>query len=82
MFSSDDSLFEEMTKQLEDDTIRTNTDKKASPSVTCTIVAASTSTKDQDTLPDIVHTSSRTVAAAGLLMLGVDPKDVDREIDN
>ena len=28
MFSSDDSLFEEMTKQLEDDTIRTKTDKK------------------------------------------------------
>ena len=63
MFSSDDSLFEEMTKQLEDDTIRTKTDKKASPSVTCTIAAASTSTKDQNTLPDIVHTSSRTVAA-------------------
>ena len=82
MFSSDDSLFEEMTKQLEDDTIRTNTDKKASQSVTCTIAAASTSTKDQDTLPDIVHTSNRTVAAAGLLMLGVDPKDKDREIDN
>ena len=82
MFSSDDSLFEEMTKQLEDDTIRTNTDKKASPSVTCTIAAASTSMKDQDTLLDIVHTSSRMVAAAGLLMLGVDPKDVDREIDN
>ena len=82
MFSSDDSLFEELTKQLEDDTIRTNTDKKASLSVTCTIAAASTSTKDQNTLPDIVHTSSRMVAAAGLLMLGVDPKDMDREIDN
>ena len=82
MFSSDDSLFEEMTKQLEDDTIRTKTDKKASPSATSTIAAASTSTKDQDTLPDIVHTSSRTVAAAGLLMLGADPKDVDAEIDN
>ena len=79
MFSSDDSLFEEMTKQLEDDTIRTKT---ASPSATCTIAAASTSTKDQETLPDIVHTSSRTVAAAGLLMLGADPKDVDAEIDN
>ena len=82
MFSSDDSLFEEMTKQLEDDTIRTKTDKKASPSATCTIAAASSSMKDQDTLPDIVHTSSRTAAAAGLLMLGVDPKDVDMEIDN
>ena len=82
MFSSDDSLFEEMTKQLEDDTTRTNTDKKASPSVTCTIAAASTSAKDQDTLPDIVHTSNRMVATAGLLMLGVDPKEVDREIDN
>ena len=82
MFSSDDSLFEEMTKQLEDDTIRTKTDKKASPSATSTIAAASTSMKDQDTLPDIVHTSSRTVAAAGLLMLDADPKDMDAEIDN
>ena len=82
MFSSDDSLFEEMTKQLEDDTIRTKTDKKSSLSATSTIAAASTSTKDQDTLPDIVHTSSRTVAAAGLLMLGVDPKDMDTEINN
>ena len=82
MFSSDDSLFEEMTKQLEDDTIRTKTDKKASPNATCTIATASTSMKDQETLPNIVHTSSRTVAAAGLLMLGADPKDVDAEIDN
>ena len=74
MFSSDDSLFEEMTKQLEDNTIRTKTDKKASLSATCTIAAASTSMKDQETLLDIVHTSSRTVAAAGLLMLSQIPK--------
>ena len=40
------------------------------------------STQDQETLPDIVYTSSRTDAAAGLLMLGADPKDVDMEIDN
>ena len=82
MFSSDDSLFDEMTKQLEDDTTRSKTDKKTSPSATCTITAASTSMQDQETLPDIVYTSSRTDAAAGLLMLGGDPKDMDAEIDN
>ena len=79
MFSSDDSLFDEMTKQLEEDTTRSKTDKKSSPS---TITATSTSTQDQETLPDIVYTSSRTDAATGLLMLGVDPKDMDAEIDN
>ena len=75
MFSSDNSLFDEMTKQLEDETTRAKTDKK-SPSAT------STSTQDQETLPDIVNTSSRTDAATGLLMLGADPKDLDTEIDN
>ena len=82
MFSIDDSLFDEMTKQLEDDTTRSKTDKKSSPSTTCTITATNTSMQDQETLLDIVYTSSRTDAAAGLLMLGADPKDVDAEIDN
>ena len=82
LFSSDDSLFDEMTKQLEDDTTRSKTGIKTSPSATCTITAASTSTQDQETLPDIVYTSSRTDAATGLLMLGADPKDMDMEIDN
>ena len=67
MFSSDDSLFNEMTKQLEDDITRPKTDKK-SPSATITITATSTSTQDHETLPDIVYTSSRTDAATGLLM--------------
>ena len=82
MFSSDDSLFDEMTKQLEDDTTRPKTDKKSSPSATSIITATSTSMQDQETLPDIVYTSSRTDAATGLLMLGADPKDMDMEIDN
>ena len=79
---SSHSLFDEMTKQLEDDTTRSKTDKKSSLSATCTITATNTSTQDQETLLDIVYTSSRTDAAAGLLMLGADPKDVDAEIDN
>ena len=82
MFSSDDSLFDEMTKQLEDDATRPKTDKKSSLSATSTITATSTSTQDQETLPDIVYTNSRTDAATGLLMLGADPKDVDAEINN
>ena len=76
MFSSDDLLFDEMTKQLEEDT-----DKK-SPSATSTITKTSTSMQDLETLPDIVHTNNRTEAATGLLLLGVDPKEVDAEIDN
>ena len=71
-----------MTKQLEDDTTRPKTDKKSSPSATSTITATSTSMQDQEKLPDIVYTSSRTDAATGLLMLGADPKDADAEIDN
>ena len=83
MFSSDDSLFNEMTKQLEDDTARPKTDKKSpSKSPTSTITATSTSMQDQETLPDIVYTSNRTGAVTGLLMLGADPKDLDAEIDN
>ena len=81
MFSSDDSLFDEMTKQLEDDTTRPKTDKK-SLSATSIIRATITSMQDQETLPDIVYTSSRTDAATGLLMLGADAKDLDAEIDN
>ena len=83
MFSSDNSLFDEMTKQLEDDTARPKTDKKTpSKSPTSTITTTSTSTQDQETLPDIVYTSNRTDAVTGLLMLGADLKDLDVEIDN
>ena len=45
MFSSDDLLFDEMTKQLEDDTPRPKTDKK-SPSARSTITATSTSMQE------------------------------------
>ena len=75
MFSSDDSLFDEMTKQLEDDTIRPEINKKSPrKSPTSTITTASTSTQDQETLPDIVYTGKRTDTVTGLLMLGADPK--------
>ena len=81
MFSSDDSLFEEMTKQLETDTNNNkNGVKRKSP--TSTISKASTSTQDQDTLPDIVYSGKRSDAVTGLLMLGVDPEQLDAEIDN
>ena len=79
MFSSDDSLFEEMTKQLEDDTNK-NSVKRKSP--TSTITSASTSTQNQDTLPDIVYSGKRSDAVTGLLMLGADPEQLDAEIYN
>ena len=79
MFSSDDSLFDKMTKQLEDDTAR-NGVKQKSP--TSTITTASTSTQDQDTLPDIVYSGKTSDAVTGLLMLGADMIQSDAEIDN
>ena len=83
MFSSDDSLFEEMTKQLEGNTARPIPDiTSPRKSQTTAKMTTRTSQQDQETLPDIVCTSNRTDAVTGLLMLGVDPKDVDAEIDN
>ena len=79
MFSSDNSLFKEMIKQLEDDTNKNGVKRKSSMS---TIASTSTSTEDQDTLPDIVYSGKRSDALTGLLMLGVDPEQLDAEIDN
>ena len=83
MFSSDDLLFDEMTKQLKDDTARPEIGKKSlRKSPTSTITTTSASMQDQETLPDIVYTSNRTDAVTRLLMLGANPKDLDTEIDN
>ena len=83
MFSSDDSFFNEMTKQLEDDTTRTGTNRKSPrKSPTSTIMTASTSMQEQETLPDIVYSGKTTDTVTGLLILGVDPKELDTEIDN
>ena len=73
MFHSDDSLFDEMTKQIEDRT------DKVEP-IACK--PASTATQEAETLPDIVLTQSKTDAATGLLMLSLNPAEVDAEIDN
>ena len=73
MFHSDDSLFDEMMKQIED---RTN---KVEP-IACK--PTSTTTQEAETLPDIVLTQSKTDAATGLLMLSLNPAEVDAEIDN
>ena len=64
MFHSDDSLFDEMTKQFEDRT------DKVEP-ITCK--PASTATQEAEILPDIVLTQSKTDAATGLLMLSLNP---------
>ena len=45
-------------------------------------MTASTSTQDQETLPDIVCPAKTSDAVAGLLMLGANTKDLDAEIDN
>ena len=73
MFHSDDSLFEEMTKQLEN-----NHDRSES----VTKEPTSTATQNFETLPDIVITQNKTEAAKGLLMLNLNPNDVDAETDN
>ena len=49
---------------------------------TSTITSASTSTQDQDTLPDIAYLGKRSDAVTGLLMLGADLEQLDAEIDN
>ena len=73
MFHSDDSLFDEMMKQCE------NNNDKVGP-IACK--PASTATQEDETLPDIVLTQNKTDAATGLLMLSLNPADVDAEIDN
>ena len=81
MFSSDDSLFEEMTKQLETDNNNNNNGvKRKSP--TSTVSKASTSMHNQDTLSDIVYSGKKSDAVTGLLMLGADLEQLDAEIDN
>ena len=79
LFSSDDSLFDEMTRQLEDDKmIDTNKKKK----LTSTVTTMSTSTQEQETLLDIVFSNKTNDAVTGLQMLGSDLKDLDAEIEN
>ena len=73
MFHSDDLLFEEMTKQLE------NNHDRSEP---VTKEPISTATQNLETLPDIVVTQNKTEAAKGLLMLSLNSNDVDAEIDN
>ena len=79
MFSSDDSLFDKMTKQLKDETNKFG-EKRGTP--TSTITRASTSTQNNDTLPDIVPMGKKSDAVTGLLMLGADPDKLDTEIHN
>ena len=82
MFSSDDSLFEEWTRQMEDnnniDPSRANNVK--SPASIATSTAASSQNKD--TLPDIVLLGKKSDAITGLLMLGENPEHLDDEINN
>ena len=73
MFHSDDSLFEEMMKQVE------NNQDRSEP---VTKEPTSMATQNFDTLPDIISTQNKTEAAKGLLMLSLNSNDVDAEIDN
>ena len=73
MFHNDDSLFEEMTKQLENNHDRSEPVNKE---------PTSKATQNFETLPDIVINQNKTEAVKGLLMLNLNPNDVDAEIDN
>ena len=73
MFHSDDSLFDEMTNQCE------NMTDNVEPTA---CKPESTATQETETLPDIVLTQNKTDAATGLIMLSLNPADVDAEIDN
>ena len=59
--------------------------KRKSPTstvTTSTVTSVATSTQNKDTLPDIVESGKRSDVVTGLLMLGVDPNQLDEEIDN
>ena len=73
MFQSNDSLFDEMTKQCENgtDNIEPTTCKPES-----------TATHETETLPNIVLNQNKKDAAQGLVMPSLNPADVDAEIDN
>ena len=73
MFQSDDSLFDEMTKQCENGT------DNVEPT---TCKPESTATHETETLPDIVLNQNKKDAAQGLVMPSLNPANVDAEIDN
>ena len=73
MFSSDDSLFEEWTRQMEED----DSAKQSPPKL-----AATNTTLRANTLPDIVLTKDKSDVVTGLLMLGNSRENIDKEVDN
>ena len=73
MLHSDDSLFDEMMKELENNQDRSKPDTKE---------LTSTASNNLETLPDIVPTQNKTEAAKGLQMLSLISNDADAEIDN
>ena len=64
---------------MEDDT---NTDNLKRKSPASTVTSMASSNQNKDTLPDIVLSGKRSDAVTGLLMLGVNPEQLDEEIDN
>ena len=78
MFNSDDSLFNEWSKQMDMEKHLSN-NKHSSE-----IVATQTMSSDRptDTLPDIVPTGNKADAIMGLLMLGENINHIDDEINN
>ena len=81
MFSSDDSLFEEWTQQVQENKNKDNTNDKHDTAAAMT-TSTTTSNQDKDTLPDIVLTGKKLDAITGLLMLGKNTEHTDDEINN
>ena len=78
MFSSNDSLFEELTRQMENNT---TTETKCNQ-LTSTTTLKATVDQNMETLPDIVPPGKKSNAITSLLMLGANPEQLDAEIDN
>ena len=89
MINSDDSLFEEMTKQMENK--QTEDEASESKSKTPTLKPANNTMDMEGTLPDLANPTNKIDAVTGLLLLGAGinqsmddniDKNIDAEINN
>ena len=74
MFNSDDSLFDELTRQMNEPSCKDNTNAT---------VATSTITSNEDFLPDLIQQQNKSDAVTRLLLLGAMVNaSIDDQIDN
>ena len=83
MFSSDDSLFEEWTRQMEDNNKTDTTNNKwSTTNPVAMAIPMTSSNQNTDTLPDIVLSNKKSGVVTGLLMLRENLENIDDEVNN